>query len=139
MDELLKVPLTDAVRAAHRAYYRDKDWLRLAANTQSETDAAMCARAVALARADRAEHPRGGVLLVANDAAHVERLLAQLARGGHAGCFGRAGRFEDMADGGPPGPRAKHGIARADPSEREARSAARAARLTVRGNRHRSG
>ena len=99
IDELIKVPLTDVVRAAHRAYRQDRDWLTLARNTQKATDLAMCKHAAELAASDRKVNTKGGVLLVANDGTHAERLIELMASQSFqhsATPFGRVGSFDDM-------------------------------------------
>jgi hypothetical protein len=58
----------------------------------------MCDRAHQLAVADRKRYPKGGVLLVANDQAHVARLVELMSDKGRGPGIGKVGVFEDMAD-----------------------------------------
>lgn len=100
VDELIKVPLVDTIREAHRRYRQDRDWLALARATQHATDLAMCKHAAALASADRKAHPKGGVLLVANDGKHADRLVALMAAASFPAKLGsRVGTFEDISNG----------------------------------------
>ena len=100
VDELIKVPLIDTIREAHRRYRQDRDWLALARATQHATDLAMCKHAAALASADRKAHPKGGVLLVANDGGHVDRLVALMSSAAFPAKLGsRVGTFQDISNG----------------------------------------
>eukprot|EP00011_Vannellida_sp_DIVA3-517-6-12_P013194 CAMPEP_0114636566 /NCGR_PEP_ID=MMETSP0168-20121206/17052_1 /TAXON_ID=95228 ORGANISM="Vannella sp., Strain DIVA3 517/6/12" /NCGR_SAMPLE_ID=MMETSP0168 /ASSEMBLY_ACC=CAM_ASM_000044 /LENGTH=1272 /DNA_ID=CAMNT_0001848283 /DNA_START=143 /DNA_END=3962 /DNA_ORIENTATION=+ len=80
------VPMSQEVRSRHLAVGRD--WAAMARLTQDATDEKMAAVAAAAAL----EH--GGVLVVANDEAHVAALVELLQR--QAGV--RAGTFEDRGD-----------------------------------------
>ena len=50
-------------------------WMKMARVVQEHTDKAMVDKAVELAYEDRALHKNGGVLLVADTAAHAQRLI----------------------------------------------------------------
>ena len=78
----LLVPMTDAVRRTCRALLGTRQWLAMARAVQAATDGALVAEAVRLATEDRATHPSGGVLLVADTAAHAEALLAMCSAAG---------------------------------------------------------
>ena len=68
------IPMTDAVRRACRELLDQRAWLGMARAVQAGTDDALVQEAVRLAKADRAVHPTGGVLLIADHLAHAEAL-----------------------------------------------------------------
>ena len=75
----LTPPLTltlTQVRRTCRALLGTRQWLAMARAVQGATDGALVAEAARLATEDRATYPSGGVLLVADTAAHAEALLA---------------------------------------------------------------
>lgn len=83
--------MVDSVRAACRELVAKRAWMPMAKLVQGETDKAMAAEAAKLARADRALHPDGGVLLVADSLGHAERLI------GLCGAFGiKTGGFDSL-------------------------------------------
>ena len=96
------VPLVQGVRDKCRQLYRSvpSAWNEMKDAVQAETDLAMVQEAVGLCRADRARHPTGGVLLVADTERHAERLVRMCGEHGvrtggfdsleapHAGEFG---------------------------------------------------
>jgi superfamily II DNA or RNA helicase len=74
VEETVAVAMDDDVRVASRKLARARDWHGMARAVQRATDAAMVETAVREARADRAAHQDGGVLLVADSLAHADRL-----------------------------------------------------------------
>ena len=67
--------MVDAVRSGCRELLNSRSWLEMARLVQKHTDAAMVKTAVELARQDRAAHGAGGVLLVADNLRHADRLI----------------------------------------------------------------
>ena len=81
----LTPPLTltlTQVRRTCRALLGTRQWLAMARAVQGATDGALVAEAARLATEDRATYPSGGVLLVADTAAHAEALLALCSAAG---------------------------------------------------------
>ena len=81
-EDLILVPMTDAVRTACRGLLRARSWLEMARVVQEATDDTLVQTAVHLARADRAIYPSGGVLLVADTLSHAARLIRACAAAG---------------------------------------------------------
>lgn len=90
VEEEVLVPMSDEVRSRCRELFASRSWLEMARLVQGGTDEAMVAKAVKLAKQDRSKHPAGGVLLVADNLQHAERLIGM--------CKGqvRAGGFDSL-------------------------------------------
>eukprot|EP00658_Telonema_sp_P-2_P041167 TRINITY_DN29438_c0_g1_i1.p2 TRINITY_DN29438_c0_g1~~TRINITY_DN29438_c0_g1_i1.p2 ORF type:complete len:239 (-),score=68.65 TRINITY_DN29438_c0_g1_i1:232-948(-) len=74
-ERTMLVAMHDEVRTACRELAASRAWVKMAKVVQAKTDEAMAAEAVRLARKDRAVHPTGGVLLVADSLEHAARLM----------------------------------------------------------------
>jgi hypothetical protein len=74
-EDLLLIPMVDDVRLKCRQLVVQREWLKMARLVQSHTDKAMVKTAISMARTDRATHPSGGVLLVADNAEHAATLM----------------------------------------------------------------
>eukprot|EP01043_Picozoa_sp_COSAG02_P007537 COSAG02_NODE_227_length_28153_cov_11.662294_9_plen_1195_part_00 len=87
-EDLLLVPMVDAVRLKCRQLVVQREWLKMARLVQSHTDKTMVKKAISMAQADRAVHPSGGVLLVADSAEHAATLmqLCNSSPSGSSGC-----------------------------------------------------
>lgn len=75
LEEEVLVPMSDSIREKCRQLLHQRAWLEMARAVQAGTDDTMVEHALAMAKADRKEHPRGGVLLVADNRRHAEKLL----------------------------------------------------------------
>eukprot|EP00746_Dinoflagellata_sp_MGD_P007999 gnl/MRDRNA2_/MRDRNA2_115939_c0_seq1.p1 gnl/MRDRNA2_/MRDRNA2_115939_c0~~gnl/MRDRNA2_/MRDRNA2_115939_c0_seq1.p1 ORF type:complete len:1300 (-),score=258.95 gnl/MRDRNA2_/MRDRNA2_115939_c0_seq1:153-4052(-) len=74
-EEDVLVPMADAVRSGCHELLQSRSWLKMARLVQEHTDKAMVDKAVELSRKDRASYKNGGVLLIADTAAHAHRLI----------------------------------------------------------------
>ena len=88
VERLELVPMNADVRVACRQLFASRNWLQMARVVQEHTDAGMVQHAVRLAQEDRAENPSGGVLLVADNLHHSERLIEMCSKDVKVGGFG---------------------------------------------------
>lgn len=96
VDKVESVPLDKHVRKAIIAYPNDDSndkWMRMAKRTQHYTDKAMCDVASKIVKQDLKKHPEGGVLMVADNAKHAERLVGLMNAKGIS-----SGLFEELAN-----------------------------------------